>query len=87
MRWLSIPLVKENLRRNWAIAAFGLLGYFFAVYPALIFDGADADQMYYLLRFEDSTSILFNTLIPLLSAITALRYLQEPGTVAAMHSC
>jgi hypothetical protein len=85
----SVPLIKENLRNNWAIAAFGLLGYFFtAVFPVITID--DVDGVYYwmrdLLQFCNVAMILLNVLIPLLSAIMSLRYLQAPGSVSVMHS-
>jgi ABC-2 type transport system permease protein len=85
---VSPALIRENLRRFWAVPVFGFLGYFFSgVFPLLMSDGS---SWYYMLRstlqFRNPGFVFFGCLFPLIAAVLLQRYLYAPGSVAVMHA-
>ena len=85
---VSPALIRENLRRFWAVPAFGFLGYFFSgVFPLLMSDGsAWYHTLRNMLQFRNPGFVFFGCLFPLIAAVVLQRYLYAPGAVAVMHS-
>jgi ABC-2 type transport system permease protein len=84
----SPALIRENLRRFWAVPAFGFLGYFFSgVFPLLM----NEEYGWYhtlraMLQLRNPGFVFFGCLFPLIAAVVLQRYLFAPGAVAVMHS-
>ncbi|MDR1217304.1 MAG: hypothetical protein LBJ99_01830, partial [Oscillospiraceae bacterium] len=84
---LSGALLRENLRRFWAIPALGMICWFFAgIFPLIM-------ENYRLSYFLDSISqtenpffAIFIVAFPLIASVATLRYLFSPGSVSAMHT-
>ncbi|MDR2295916.1 MAG: hypothetical protein LBD95_03875, partial [Clostridiales Family XIII bacterium] len=86
---VSPALIHENLRRFWAVPAFGFLGYFFSgVFPLLM--SGNNIAWYHTLRdmldFQNPGFVFFGCLFPLIAAVLLQRYLYAPGAVAVMHA-
>jgi ABC-2 type transport system permease protein len=94
---LSPALIRENLKRFWAIPAFGFAGYFFTgVFPMLMLDnnayndawsgGGMYDYMRMILNFRHPGFLVFFCLFPLIASVILQRYMYTPGAAAVMHS-
>jgi ABC-2 type transport system permease protein len=79
-------MIRENLKRFWAIPVFGFLGYFFAgVFPLLMYD----DRYHYMrtiLEIRNPAYVIFCCLFPLIASIVLQRYMFAPGSAAVIHS-
>ncbi|GAB1475658.1 hypothetical protein MASR2M70_04900 [Bacillota bacterium] len=87
---LSIPLIKENMRRFWAVPVLAFLVYFLSgVFPILM----SYKNLKYMASYIESS--LHNMqpffmgahlLVPVITAVLLYRYLQSVSSVAVMHS-
>ncbi|PKM85337.1 MAG: hypothetical protein CVU86_02645 [Firmicutes bacterium HGW-Firmicutes-11] len=87
---ISIPLIRENLRRLWAIPAIAFLVYFLSgVFPILMsYRNIDRMASYIEMSLHNLQPFYMGAhlLIPVFTAVVLFRYLQSPGSVAVMHS-
>lgn len=87
---ISLPLVKENLRRFWAIPVISFLLYFLSgAVPILmsyahINDMADYIQM--CLTNKQPFYMAVHLMMPIITAVIVFRYLQTSSSVTAMHA-
>ncbi|MBN7772087.1 hypothetical protein [Clostridium aminobutyricum] len=87
---VSLPLVKENLRRFWAIPVISFLMYFLSgAVPILmsyshINDMADYIQM--CLTNQQPFYMAIHLIMPIITAVIVFRYLQAASSVTAMHA-
>jgi len=87
---VSLPLVKENLRRFWAIPALSFLVYFLSgVFPILMAYN-DLTRMHYKIsNMLDNYDVFFmatHLLIPVITAVVIFRYLQVSASVTSIHA-
>nr|WP_315024048.1 hypothetical protein [uncultured Aminipila sp.] len=87
---VSIPLVKENLRRFWAIPALAFLAYFLSsVFPILMSYG-DITNMYGYIEMcltnKQPFFMAIHLILPIIAAVIVFRYLQSSSSVTTMHS-
>ena len=86
----SIPLVKENLRRFWAIPVISFLVYFLSgVFPILMSYNKINDLANYIEMSLHNIQPFYmgaHLLIPVITAVVLFRYLQSASSVAVMHS-
>lgn len=87
---VSIPLVKENLRRFWAIPALAFLAYFLSsVFPILMSYG-DITNMYSYIEMcltnKQPFFMAIHLTLPIIAAVIVFRYLQSSSSVTTMHS-
>ena len=87
---LSFPLIKENLRRFWAIPVVSFLVYFLSgVFPILMsYDEIDRMANYIQMSLQNLQPFYMGAhlLVPVLAAVILFRYLQSTSSVAVMHS-
>lgn len=87
---VSIPLVKENMRRFWAIPALSFLVYFLSgVFPILMsYDKLNNMAGYIKMSLHNLQPFYMGAhlLIPVVTAVVLFRYLQSVSSVAVMHS-
>lgn len=87
---ISIPLIKENLRRFWAIPALAFLTYFLAgVFPILMAYGHLNDWASYInvsLRNQNPFFSFAHLLFPIIAAVVVFRYMQGSASVSVMHA-
>ena len=87
---ISLPLIKENMRRFWAIPVISFLVYFLSgVFPILmtynhINDIADYIDM--SLTNQQPFYMMAHLLVPVIAAVVLYRYLQSSGSAAVMHA-
>lgn len=87
---ISVPLIRENLRRYWAIPALGFLIYFLSgVFPILLryhslnsFASTIEDMLTNMHPFFMGVHIA----LPIISAVMLFRYMQGSGTMTIAHS-
>ncbi|MFV0516321.1 MAG: hypothetical protein ACK5MV_02885 [Aminipila sp.] len=87
---ISIPIIKENLRRFWSIPALGTLIYFLCgVFPILM-KYNDINQMYDYIEMCLSNLHPFflatHLILPVITAVVVFRYLHSPSAVTAVHA-
>ncbi len=87
---ISIPLIKENLRRFWAIPAIGFLAYFLSgVFPILM-SYSNINNMYYYIEMcltnKQPFFMAIHLMLPIITAVIVYRYLQSPSSVTSMHA-
>lgn len=87
---VSAPLIKENLRRFWAIPVLSFLVYFLSgVFPILMsYNKLHIMASYIEMSLHNMQPFFMaaHLLVPVLSAVVLLRYLQSVSSVAVMHS-
>lgn len=87
---ISLPLVKENLRRFWAIPALSFLVFFFSgIFPILMSYKTLNNLSYYIhmsLTNQQPFYMFAHLLFPIITAVVIFRYLQSISSVAMMHS-
>ena len=87
---VSLPLIKENLRRYWAIPAISFLAYFLSgVFPILI-SYPTLEHEYYFIESLLSNQYPFfmaaHLLVPVISGVVVFRYLQTTASVTSLHA-
>ena len=87
---VSLPLIKENFRRFWAIPVISFLVYFLSgVFPILMKYQKINDIASYInssLMNEQPFYMAAHLFVPVIAAVVLFRYLQSVGSVAVMHS-
>lgn len=87
---VSTSLIKENLRRFWAIPVISFLVYFLSgVFPILMsYDEINRMASYIEMSLQNLQPFYMGAhlLIPVLTAVILFRYLQSVSSVAVMHS-
>ncbi len=87
---VSVPLIRENLRRYWAIPALGFLVYFLSgVFPILIGYQNIHNMASTIEGTLDNENVFFlavHLALPIIAAVMLFRYLQSSGTMTATHS-
>jgi len=87
---VSGTLVKENLRRFWAIPVIGFLIYFLSgVFPILMSYSHLNDMSSYIemcLNNKQPFYMIAHLLIPIITAVIIFRYLQHTSSVTAFHA-
>ena len=87
---VSPPLIKENLRRYWAIPAISFLVYFLTgLFPILI-SYMDLSYSYYfidsMLKNQYAPFMLVHLFAPVLAGVSIFRYLQATPSVTSLHA-
>ena len=87
---ISVPLIKENLRRFWAIPVLAFLVYFLSgVFPILMsYKTLNFMARYIEMSLHNLQPFFMGAhlFMPVLTAVILLRYLQNVSSVAVMHS-
>lgn len=87
---ISMPLIKENLRRFWAIPALAFLVYFLSgIFPILMsYKSLNFMARYIEMSLHNIQPFFMGAhlLMPVITAVILLRYLQNVSSVAVMHS-
>lgn len=87
---VSIPLIKENFRRFWAIPALGFLAYFLSsVFPILMSYSHITNMYNYIemcLTNKQPFFMAVHLALPVIAAVIVFRYVQSSSSVTAMHS-
>ncbi len=87
---LSSALIRENLRRFWAIPTVAFLLYFLSGAFPILMSYAKINNLAEYIRISLLNQQPFymgaHLLIPIISALVLYRYLQSVGSVAVMHS-
>lgn len=87
---ISMPLIKENMRRFWAIPALAFLLYFLSgVFPILMsYKSLKYMASYIELSLHNMQPFFMGAhlLVPVITAVLLYRYLQSVSSVAVMHS-
>ncbi|MDR1588709.1 MAG: hypothetical protein LBS51_00765 [Oscillospiraceae bacterium] len=82
----SWALLRENLKRFWAVPAVGMVCWFFAgIFPLLI-DGNSRQWFIMAADMRHPAFIIFTPIFPLIASAVTLRYLFSPSSVSAMHT-
>ena len=87
---VSPPLIKENLRRYWAIPAISFLVYFLSgIFPILISYG-ELDTRYFfigsMLQNHHPIFMMAHLFVPVITSVVVFRYLQTGASVTMLHS-
>ncbi|MDR3295348.1 MAG: hypothetical protein LBT26_05925 [Clostridiales Family XIII bacterium] len=87
---ISVPLIRENLRRFWVIPVFGFLAYFFTGVFPLLMAGEDSysirSYLQTTLDLRNPGFLIYACLFPLIASAMLFRYLHAPGSVSVMHA-
>ncbi|MDD2484366.1 MAG: hypothetical protein PHQ50_05030, partial [Eubacteriales bacterium] len=87
---ISLPLIKENMRRFWAIPVIAFLVYFLSgVFPVLMtYDKINniASYIEMSLKNQQPFYMMAHLLVPVITAVVLYRYLQSVSSAAVMHS-
>lgn len=87
---ISMPLIRENMRRFWAVPVLAFLVYFLSgVFPILMAYKDLASLAYYIEMSLHNMQPFFmgaHLLVPVITAVLLYRYLQNVSSVAVMHS-
>lgn len=87
---ISKPLIRENLRRFWAIPALAFLVYFLSgVFPILMSYSHLNDMGNYIelsLRNHQPFYMFAHLIFPIITAVVIFKYLQGISSVSVMHS-
>ena len=87
---VSLPLIKENLRRYWAIPVMSFIAYFLSgIFPILI-AYADLDESWdFINSLLDNHHQIFMTvhlILPIFTGVLVFRYLQTPAYTTSLHA-
>lgn len=86
----SLPLIRENLRRFWAIPALSFLIYFLSgVFPILItYDNINRTASYIAMSLSNMQPFYMaaHLMMPVMAAVIIFRYLQTTSSVTMIHS-
>ena len=87
---LSLPLIRENLRRFWAIPCLSFLIYFFSgIFPILIsYSDINKVSGYIKISLMNMQPFFLAThlIMPIITAVIIFRYLQSTSSVTMIHS-
>ena len=87
---ISIPLIKENLRRFWAIPAIGFLAYFLSSVFPILMSYNHINSMYGYIQMcltnQQPFFMCVHLILPIITAVIVYRYIQSSSSVTAMHS-
>lgn len=87
---ISLPLIRENLRRFWAIPAISFLIYFLSgVFPILIsYSKIDIVASYINMSLTNMQPFYMaaHLIIPVITAVVIFRYLQSGSSSTMMHA-
>ncbi len=87
---ISMPLVKENMRRFWAVPVLAFLVYFLSgVFPILMsYKNLGYMASYIEMSLHNMQPFFMGAhlLVPVITAVLLYRYLQNVSSVAVMHS-
>lgn len=87
---VSVPLIKENLRRFWSIPVLAFLVYFLSgVFPILMsYRTLNYMAGYVEMSLHNMQPFFMGAhlLVPVITAVLLFRYLQNVSSVAVMHS-
>lgn len=86
----SLPLIRENFRRFWAIPALSFLLYFLSgVFPILItYDNINRTATYISMSLSNMQPFYMaaHLMMPVMAAVIIFRYLQTTSSVTMIHS-
>ena len=86
----SLPLIRENFRRFWAIPALSFLLYFLSgVFPILItYDNINRTASYISMSLSNMQPFYMaaHLMMPVMAAVIIFRYLQTTSSVTMIHS-
>jgi ABC-2 type transport system permease protein len=87
---ISVPLIKENIRKLWALPVLAFLVYFLSgVFPILMtYKNLRYTASYIELSLHNMQPFFMGAhlLVPVIAAVLLYRYLQNVGSAAVMHS-
>lgn len=87
---ISLPLIRENLRRFWAIPAISFLIYFLSGIFPIIISYSKIDTVAYYINMSLTNMQPFymaaHLMMPVLTAVVIFRYLQSASSTTMMHS-
>ena len=87
---ISLPLIRENLRRFWAIPAISFLIYFLSgIFPIIIsYSKIDTVASYINMSLTNWQPFYMaaHVMMPVLTAVVIFRYLQSASSTTMMHS-
>jgi len=87
---ISLPLIRENLRRFWAIPAISFLIYFLSgIFPIIIsYSKIDTVAGYINMSLTNLQPFYMaaHLMMPVLTAVVIFRYLQSSSSATMMHS-
>src|SRR5665647_21809 len=87
---ISLPLIRENLRRFWAIPAISFLIYFLSGIFPIIISYSKIDTVAYYINMSLTNLQPFymaaHLIMPVLTAVVIFRYLQSASSTTMMHS-
>lgn len=87
---ISLPLIRENIRRFWAIPALSFLIYFLSgIFPILIsYSNINRVASYINLSLTNMQPFYMaaHLMMPVLTAVVLFRYLQSSSSVTMMHA-
>lgn len=87
---ISLPLIKENFRRFWAIPAIAFLVYFLSgVFPILMsYDKINNLATYIDMSMKNQQPfyMMAHLIVPVTAAVVLFRYLQSSSSAAVMHT-
>ena len=87
---VSAPLIRENLRRYWAIPTISFLVYFLSgVFPILISYSHLNDMYYFIDTLLDNQYPMFmmaHLIAPVVTGVVIFRYIQTSAAVTSLHA-
>lgn len=87
---ISTPLIKENLRRFWAIPVLSFLTYFFSFTFPVLMSYSHLDDLWSYIRMSmvnhQPFFMIAHGIFPVLAAVVVFRYLHASASVSTMHS-
>ena len=87
---ISLPLIKENMRKYWPVSVLAFLVYFLSgVFPILMSYRDLTPLAPYIQMSLHNLQPFFmgaHLFVPVVTAVLLYRYLQNSGSVAVMHS-
>lgn len=87
---LSGALIRENIRRFWALSVLSFIGYFLSGILPIIFSYSRLDvmswQIQQLLNNQYFPYGFLHLVVPVVAAVVLYRYLHSPGSVTMVHS-
>lgn len=86
---LSGALIRENIRRFWALSVLSFIGYFLSGVLPIIFSYSKLDgiswQIRQLLNNQYFPYGFLHLVVPVVAAVVLYRYLHSPGSVTMVH--
>ena len=86
---LSGALIRENIRRFWALSVLSFIGYFLSGILPIIFSYSRLDgmgwQIKQILNNQYFPYDFFHLVVPVVAAVVLYRYLHSPGSVTMVH--